>query len=458
MKKLDLDLIQTELLTLSDLAVKKALQKGANEAEALFSAADTMSVIIRKKTIDARRGMPSGGGIRVVIEGKVGFAAATGTNKKLVDNVVEEAIAVARIRPADPNFKHLPDPVQLVSRDGIIDSGILEFSEDSALTSVGEFAKRAQAYDKRIKSFYGNLSVNRACLAVSNSRGIEGSSKTAYMKVSARCTAADEGRQKTGTDIFVTRKLNDFSELGEKAAISSLRMLESKPLGRTMKSCVIWEAMPFGGLFKEMLGSAIDAENVIEGRSYLKDKIGENVASRNTTIVDDGQLPEGIETSKIDGEGIPRRTTTLIDSGVLKTYLYDSYSSLIQDKESTGNATREWPEPFLQSPSTSTTNLVVKPGTKKLDELLGEVDEGVLVTDDVMGAGTSNLITGDFSIVAPNSYLVKKGQIVHPLEPVSVAGNFFEALKTIREIGSDARLLDEGRIPSIVIEDLSVSG
>jgi PmbA protein len=216
--------------------------------------------------------------------------------------------------------------------------------------------------------------------------------------------------------------------------------------------------MPFGGLFKEMLGSAIDAENVIEGRSYLKDKIGENVASRNTTIVDDGQLPEGIETSKIDGEGIPRRTTTLIDSGVLKTYLYDSYSSLIQDKESTGNATREWPEPFLQSPSTSTTNLVVKPGTKKLDELLGEVDEGVLVTDDVMGAGTSNLITGDFSIVAPNSYLVKKGQIVHPLEPVSVAGNFFEALKTIREIGSDARLLDEGRIPSIVIEDLSVSG
>ncbi|WXG44203.1 MAG: TldD/PmbA family protein [Promethearchaeati archaeon SRVP18_Atabeyarchaeia-1] len=458
MKTRELDLIQSELLALSDLAVRRALQKGANEAEALSSKADMISVNIRKLTAEARCGTPSGVGIRVAVEGKVGFAAATGTDKRLIDAVVEEALAVARIRPADPNFKHLPDPVKLASEDGTIDSSITEFSEDDALASVSEFAKRALALDKRVKSFYGTLLVNRACFAVSSSRGIEASSKTSYIEASARCTTAEEGRQKTGTDSLVSRRLTDFSQIGESAAKNSLKMLGAKPLSQTFKSSVVWENVSIGELLKDTLGSATDAGNAMDGRSRYEGKVGEEVTSPDITAIDDGQLPEGIATSKVDGEGIPRRTTKIIDRGVLKTYIYNGYSSARQNRESTGNASRDWPEPFLQLPGTSITNLVVIPGAKRIDELAAEIGEGILVTDRPIGIGMSNLTTGEFSVVAPNAYLIAKGEITYPLEPVSIAGNILDALKKVQLVGQDVRLLSEGKIPSMVLDDLTVSG
>jgi PmbA protein len=458
MKSLDLDLIQSELLALSDLAVKKALLKNADEAEALFSTADTVSVSVRGLTVEARRGVASGLGIRVVVDGKIGFAAATGTDRKQIESVVEEAIAVARIRPADPDFRHLPDPVQCASRDGVIDSEVVNLSEDDALISVSELAKGPSAFDKRVKSFYGNLFVNRACFAISNSRGIEGASQTAYIKASARCTTEEEGKRKTGRDFLLSRKLVDFSNIGENAAKNSLKMLGARQLDRTGKITVIWENMSIGELLKLMLSAAADAENVIRGRSRFNEKIGEAVASENVTIIDDGQLREGIETSKIDGEGVPRRTIAIIQKGVLKRYVYSSYSAALRNEKSTGNTTRDWPEPFLQLPTTSMTNIVLEPGTKELDALVDEVSEGILVTDNLIGIDTSNPITGDFSAVSSNAYLVLKGEITHPLEPVSIAGNFFDSLKEVEQVGSDVRLLEEGRVPSAVLAGLTVSG
>ncbi|WXG46792.1 MAG: TldD/PmbA family protein [Candidatus Atabeyarchaeum deiterrae] len=458
MATIDLNSLRSDLLALSDSAVRKAIQKGANEAEAFLSAADIISVNIRKKTVECRRGFPAGLGIRVVVEGKVGFAAETGTSSKSVENAVIEAMSVARIRPLDPSFKHLPDPVAMSSKDGIIDRRIIGLSEDDALASVSELAKGALQNDERVKSLYGSLSVVRACYAVANSRGIEGSARTAYMKASARSTVADEGKQKTGSDLIVTRELVDFSQLGENATTKALKMLKAKPLGRTGKNDVIWESVSIGELYTYMLGAAADAENVIEGRSCYKNMLGKGVASKNVTAVDDGQLPEGIETSMIDGEGIPMRTTTIIEKGVLKSYIYNSYSSHRENVESTGNAKREWPEPFLQLPKTSTTNLVVNHGLKSASELVEEVGDGILVTDQVIGIGMSNLTTGEFSVVAPNAYLIEKGEITRPLESISVAGSFFEALKKVPHIGSDARLLDVGKIPSMVLGDLTVSG
>nr|NIQ06012.1 TldD/PmbA family protein [Candidatus Korarchaeota archaeon] len=187
-------------------------------------------------------------------------------------------------------------------------------------------------------------------------------------------------------------------------------------------------------------------------------KKDERVANDVVTLVDDGQLLDGLMTFKTDTEGVPSQTTTLIERGFLKSYLYDSYSAFQEERSSTGNAEREWPEPFLYVPSVSTSNLVLKPGTKSLYNLVEEVDEGILITDFVMGVGHSNRITGEFSVVAPNAFFVKNGEIKYPLESVTVAGNFFNSLKKMREIGSDPKTTSVGKIPSLIIEDLTVSG
>ena len=100
----------------------------------------------------------------------------------------------------------------------------------------------------------------------------------------------------------------------------------------------------------------------------------------------------------------------------------------------------------------------MKPGKKDLDGLIREVDEGVLVTDFIMGAGHANVTTGEFSVVAPNAFLIENGEVKRPLEPLTIAGNFFHSLKNIAQIGSDSRITSIGKIPSLTIKNLTVSG
>ncbi len=454
----DLDSLQHKLAALADSGVKKALAEGADEAEAFVFNSDITSTAIRTAIIDARRGAPSGIGIRVVKDGKVGFAATSGTDEAQLRQVAEESVAVARIRPLDPDFKHLPDPIKRPSREGIIDDYVIELSEKDALKEVSMLAKTAFEHDKRIKSLFGNVTVWMGAFAVANSRGILSTTKGAYIDAGVYCIAVKNGRQKTGSESIYSRKLEDFSEIGTKAADRSLKMLEAKPLGKSLRTTTIWENVSIEYLLGSMLRTASNARNVQEGKSYFKGKIGEKVASDIVNVVDDGQLPEGLSTQKIDAEGVPMQTTALIDRGVLKTYLYDSYSALRENKESTGNATRQRPEPFLHLPTASITNVVVKAGRKDLESLIAEVDEGVLITDMVMGAINANTTTGEFSVVSPNSFLIEKGEITTPLEPVTIAGNLFQALRRVQNIGCDARLQEMGKIPSIIIEDLTVSG
>lgn len=458
MMAVDLDSLQNELAALADSGVKKALAKGAEEAEVFVSYADILSIIIERAVTKARQGAPRGIGVRVVVDGRVGFAATSGTDEAQMGQVAEEAVAVARIRPLDPDFKHFHDPVKRSSREGIMDDRVIEFSEKDALREVSMLAKMAFEHDKRIKSLWGNVGVDRGAFAIANSRGIAASSKGAYISAGIYCVAVKDGKPKTGSEFLLSRELPDFSEIGTKAADRAVKMLEAKPLSKSLKTTTLWENVSIGFLLGNMLKAASNARNVQEGKSYFKGKIGEEVASNIVTVVDDGQLPEGLSTQKIDGEGVPMQATTLIERGTLKTYLYDSYSALRENKESSGNAKREWPEPFLKTPTVSTTNLVVEQGRKNLEELIAEVDEGVFITDMVMGIGHANTITGEFSVVAPNSFLIEKGEVVNPLEPVTVAGNFFHALKRVRKMGCDARLLPMGKIPSIIIGDLTVSG
>ena len=106
----------------------------------------------------------------------------------------------------------------------------------------------------------------------------------------------------------------------------------------------------------------------------------------------------------------------------------------------------------------SPTTISVVPGTKDLDDLASEIDTGILISDNLLGMGHSNVISGDFSIVAPNSYKIEKGEITTPIEPVLVAGNLYKAFNQITNLGNDPKLTPYGKIPSIAFEGFTVSG
>jgi PmbA protein len=455
---INLDKVADELSNLAESGVKKARAKGAEEAEVFISNINTINITLKTSVIEAREGTSLGLGIRVVSDGKVGFAATSGISETRINDTIEEALDVAKIRPLDPRFTHLPDRLSIPSEDGVIDDKILGFSETQALEEVNDLAKTAFEYDKRVKGLYGGVGVQKGAFAVSNSRGITGCSKRAMIGGGAYLTAIENGKRKTGSEDIDSRELVDFRRVGSEAAQRAIRMLKSKRLGKSFLTTVVWENISISPLLKWMFNSASSARNVQEGKSFFKGKLGEKVASNIFTIIDDGQLPDGLLTFKLDSEGIPSQTTTLIQNGLLENYLYDSYSALQENKSSTGNAGRQWPEPFLYTPNVTTSNLVVKTGRKDLEGLINEVDEGVLVTDFVMGSGHANMTTGEFSVVAPSAFMIENGEVKFPLEPITIAGNFFHSLKNIVKAGSDSRITSVGKIPSLTIENLTVSG
>ncbi|TRO47838.1 TldD/PmbA family protein [Candidatus Bathyarchaeota archaeon] len=200
--------------------------------------------------------------------------------------------------------------------------------------------------------------------------------------------------------------------------------------------------------------NAVKADNVQRNQSPLQGKVDEKVASENVTIYDDGLLASGLRTWAFDGEGTPHQKTTLIEKGVLRNFLYDNYAAKKEGKQSTGNASRAG---YLSTPSIEATNFHVMPGNKTADQLLNEVDDGLIVYY-LQGAHSSNPVSGEFSVVATPAWKIRKGIIAHATRGVMLAGNIFEVLKNVSVMANNERQMGPLVAPWILVENVRVIG
>ncbi|MHA1481326.1 MAG: metallopeptidase TldD-related protein, partial [Candidatus Thorarchaeota archaeon] len=195
------------------------------------------------------------------------------------------------------------------------------------------------------------------------------------------------------------------------------------------------------------------------------DRIGDTIASKDLSIIDDGQNPSGIGTQAIDAEGLPQKKNPIIENGVLKNFLFDSYFGRAFDLDSTGNCSRGGDfgggaTPYEERPSVSTKWLEVAAGKKSEEDIISSIDgKAVMIRGFPMGISHSNVATGEFSCVAGSAILVENGEVKGPLEPVSIAGNYYEGFKNLRAIGSNKEILPFGiATPTFVFDDFSVVG
>jgi len=200
--------------------------------------------------------------------------------------------------------------------------------------------------------------------------------------------------------------------------------------------------------------NAVKADNVQREQSAFKGKIGEKVASENITIYDDGSFPSGLRTATFDAEGVPHQKTLLVEKGILRNFLYDNYAAKKEGKESTGNAARAG---YLSTPSIEATNFHIMPGGATAEELMEEVDDGLIIYY-LQGAHSSNPVSGEFSVVATPAWKIKKGEIVHCSRGVMLAGNIFEVLKNVSAVAGNERKMGQLIAPWILVENVRVIG
>lgn len=445
------------MLSLAENAVAAALKQGAQEAEAYVYEGQATSIGIELGQINkTNRIIDRGLGIRVIANKTMGFAYTNIINdQKAVEGTVLRALSAAKASKPDPDWRGLPQKKPYASTEGTFDQKIVDLKSEELVDAAQTMLDAAGGVDKRVFPIEGGMGSGYLSNAVANSKGVAGFDKGTIVECSV-ATLAKEGGAVTPVCFEFNAARNykiDPVWVGREAAKLAVSALKTKSV-ETKSAKVIFTQFALQDLLAHTLINAIKADSVQRNQSAFKGKIGETVASENLTIYDDGLVPNGIRTSVFDGEGVPRQRTPVIEKGVLKNFLYDTYSAEKDGKESTGNASRA---AYLSTPSIDTTNFHITPGNKTPEEMLSEVDDGLIVYY-LQGAHSSNPISGEFSVVATPAWKIKNGEITHSSRGVMLAGNIFEVLKNVSVVGSNERQMGQLISPWIQVENVRIIG
>ncbi len=460
------DTIKDELLSEADSALKyaKSLDSHAEvELYIIYESAAQSS--IRQGVVTAKDGAIAGNSVRVAMNNRVGFASSTGISADRIKRSIDEAFDVVRsVNVEDKRFKSLADP-KPPGVEADFDTRILDVGIDSLIKDCNEMTDEAKSVDERISFATASAKTTWGGYAVANTHGIMNATRYGSSECTVTVQAKKNEERRNGQEFDIaSHRMYEKDGLAVKASEDALRLLDAIKYEATEKMTTIWNPIAAATYFLASVGLSILGEPVVEGTSPLCDMIGDTLGPRDLNIYDDGQAKQGLGTRSIDGEGLPQRRTPIIENGVLRSFLFDSYFGTAFGLESTGNSERSGGifggnPPYENSPSVRAKYLQVSPGTKSLDDMIASIDgKAIMILDFPIGIFHGSVSTGEFSAVAASAFLVENGEEVGPIEPVSVAGNFYEGLKHLRYVGSDVRVFQYGiATPSLVIDGFSVT-
>lgn len=396
-----------------------------------------------------------GVGIRVIRDGRTGFAYAGTLDEAAVTSVLAEARDnVAFGTPDEWAGLAEPDGVPVVDQD-LWSDALAAYVTDAKIELAKELERLTRAADPRVRVDDSNYSDASGEAAVASTSGIRVSGRENGCYCSVGTLADDGDETQSGFGFTVGRSPHEFdlAKAAREAADRATRLLGAvKPPSKRIT--VVLD--PYvTAQFLGVLSSALNGENVAKGRSLFANRIGESVASPLFTLIDDPTNPKAYTATDIDGEGLAARGNSLIEGGVLQGFVHSSYSARRAGTTSTGNAVRGG---FKGTPGVGCLAMQLQPGTRGQADLIADVDDGVLV-QSVQGLHSGvNAISGDFSTGA-SGLLISKGQLGGPVREFTIASTLQRMLHDIVEVGGDVDWLPmRAAGVSLVIRDLTMSG
>jgi PmbA protein len=446
-----------EMLHLAENAVNTALKKGAAEAEVYVYEGQATSVGIERGQITkSNRIIDRGLGVRVSVNKAIGFAYTNIIEGQIaIEDTILKALSAARASKPDQDWNGLPEKKPYASAEKTYDRKIFELRSEDLVNIASIMLDAAVNADKHVFPIEGGAGAAYLSNAIANSNGITGFDKGTIIECSL-AAIAKEGNTVTPVcfEFNAERSYNiDAEWVGKEAAHLAVSALKTKRI-ETKNTKLILTQFALQDLLYFTLINAVKADNVQRNQSPFKGKIGAKVASENVAIYDDGLFQGGLRTGTFDGEGAPHQKTLLVQKGVLRSFLYDNYAAKKEGKESTGNASRAG---YLSTPDIEATNFHIMPGNKTADQLMNEVDDGLIIYY-LQGAHSSNPVSGEFSVVATPAWKIRKGEIVHSSRGVMLAGNIFEVLKNVSVIADNDRKMGQLISPWLLVENVKVIG
>jgi PmbA protein len=444
------------MLSLAEKAVDKALRSGASEAEAYVYVGEGTNIgIERGQVTKSSKVIDNGIGVRVILDKRIGFAYTNIMEEASAAEVVSKALCAAKANKPDPEWHELPGTGAYSQVEKTYDPRIPELKPEALMKDALLMLEAAINVDKRVLPVEGGIGAAYAATAVYNSNGVSCFDKGTVAECSVATIAKDGNNVTPVCFEFSGERLYAVNPawVGKEAAKVALSALQNKKV-ETKNGKLIISQFALQELLYYTFFNALKADSVQREQSPLKGKKGEIVASEKVTFLDHGLLEGGLRSAVFDAEGVPHQKTTIIEKGILRDFLYDNYTARKENRESTGNASRSG---YMSTPAIEVTNFCVQPGNCTPDQMISEVDDGLLVYY-LQGAHSSNPVNGDFSVVATPAWQIRHGEIVHSTRGVMLSGNVFELLKNIIGIANNCRQVGQLVAPWVEVENVRVIG
>lgn len=435
---------------------EEARINGFDEYEVYYVDRESLSINVYNEEVEKYNLTTSYGlSFRGKINGKIGYSYTEILDedaiKMLVRNSKQSALAIEN---EDVQFIYEGD------KDYVEVNSYYKALENIPADKLIELAlsmeKESKELDSRVSSFGGcGIGYNTAKYGIINSKGLNLENKSNLLSAYVVPIIKEGENMHDGMGYVAAKSLDEVNprKLAEEGISEAVSRIGGKsiPSGK-YKTIINNEAMisllsTFAGVFS--------ADAAQKGLSLLKDKEGELIASNKVTLLDDPHLEDGLASVSFDDEGVATKKKEIIYEGKLMTLLHNLKTAYKGNTKSTGNGFKA---SYASSVGVSPTNFYIQKGSKSFEDLLEEVGEGLLLTEFAGLHSGANSITGDFSLAAKGFY-IKDGKKDYPVEQITVAGNFFDLLKNVVEVGSDLKFpMSSVGSPSVRVEGLSIAG
>jgi len=435
-----------------DNLVQKALSKGADHAEAMVIEDKSMDISVRLQNIESvEESVSKDLGLRVIVGSKQAIVSSSHIADDTFDSLVDRALDMARVSMEDP-YCVIADSDNLIKEIPAIES-----FDDNTMSSE-QLKQRALEAEQAALDINGITNSDGAdagqgvfSYALVSSNGFKGQYRQSYFSNSVSVLAGKDTEMERDYDYAVKVFCADLpapSEIGKAAAENTLRRLNPVK-GKTGTLPVVFDPR-VGVTLLRAFARSINGRSVARKSSFLQDKLGEQLFSKNIQIIDDPRMVKGLASRPFDAEGLAAERLDLVEDGKLQTWIMDLASAKQLGLESSGRASRSTSSP----PSPTTTNLYIAAGEASVDELIHDIKEGFYVTE-TMGMGV-NTVTGEYSQGA-SGFWIENGKIAFPVNEISIGGQMLDMMINMQP-ANDLEFKYSTNVPTLRIDDMTVAG
>ena len=300
--------------------------------------------------------------------------------------------------------------------------------------------KMARARDPRVVQVMAGVAAEYDVVMVARADGTRAADVRPLVRLSVTVIAEQNGRREVGSGggggrfglgYFQDAQLTQYVDQAVNAALTNL---ESRAVPAGQMTVVLGSGWP-GVMLHEAVGHGLEGDFNRKGSSTFSGRIGERVAAKGVTVLDDGTIADRRGSLNIDDEGNTSQRNVLIEDGILRGYMQDSLNARLTGVKPTGNGRRE---SYAHVPMPRMTNTYMLAGDKSKEEIVASIQRGVYATN--FGGGQVDITSGKFVFSASEAYWVEKGKILYPVKGATLIGNGPDALTRISMIGNDLQL------------------